>query len=643
MPVGVVFNTIQRMTTIQKYLARIGADERTVPDLEYLAHLQERHLLHVPFENFSVMYDDPIVLDEALLVEKIVEQKRGGFCYELNGAFGWLLRELGFKVKHISARGYNQETQQFGPEFDHMALQVFLDSWYLVDVGFGESARNPIALPVGESSDVSGRYRVRPLQENRGDKDLLRLENGEWQPQYRFKDIGYDLPAYAGIQHRVRLALQPGHHVHPSDGSWPSDTYGGCIDDHRVRGEKEDSVPEYSRAGGRFACEFRYRIDRDASMTRRRRRRRRRRRTRRTSTAVGGLTVMFIIVIGTFLFQEATDRGLIDLTPPPVEETAVSGADWYSVYFTKPDAQRTGQAERADEVLAYAILDARQSVDLAAYDIGLQSMADALITASSRGLRVRVVTDSNNLDREPVEQLLAAGVPVIDDQRSGLMHHKFVIIDSATVFTGSMNLTFNGTERNNNNLLRIDSTRLSENYTHEFEEMFLDERFGPSSAEDTPNPRLTINGILVENYFSPDDGVAAQVVSALQAAEESIYFMAFSFTREDFSQVLIEKADAGLTVRGLYESQQIASGSDQSWNLLSDAELEVLQDGNRYKLHHKVIIIDGQIVITGSYNFSNSAEDRNDENILIIHDPDLAFLYLEEFAARWLEAGGGTS
>ncbi len=194
------------MTTIQKYLTRIGADERTDPDLEYLAHLQERQLWHVPFENFSVLRGDPIELDEALLVDKIVQQKRGGFCYELNGAFGWLLRELGFDVKLISARGYDGGTQQFGPEFDHMALQVLLDGWYLVDVGFGDSARNPIALPEGESSDVSGCYRVRPLQENSGDKDLLRLENGEWQPQFRFTDTEYDLTAYAGMCHYYSTA-----------------------------------------------------------------------------------------------------------------------------------------------------------------------------------------------------------------------------------------------------------------------------------------------------------------------------------------------------------------------------------------------------------------------------------------------------
>lgn len=348
---------------------------------------------------------------------------------------------------------------------------------------------------------------------------------------------------------------------------------------------------------------------------------------------------MFIMVVGVYLFQRVAESGLVDLTPAPVSETVSGGAGWYQLYFTPVEAQDAA-ADRLDDVLASAILNAGRSVDLAAYDIGLQPIADALVMAAARGTRVRVVTETDNMDRDTVQQLLAAGISVVDDQSYGLMHHKFVVIDGATVFTGSWNLTFSGTERNNNNALRIDATRLAENYTAEFEEMFTRRLFGAQSVADTPNPHLRINDVDVENYFSPDDGVAEQILQELRAAQQSIYFMAFSFTREDFSQVLKEKAAAGVAVRGVYETQQIASGSDQSWNLLSAAGLDVLQDGNRYKLHHKVFIVDGATVITGSYNFSRSAEERNDENVLIIHDPDLAFRYLQEFASRWLEAGG---
>ena len=174
----------------------------------------------------------------------------------------------------------------------------------------------------GESSDVSGRYRVRPLQENSGDKDLLRLENGVWQPQYRFTDTEYDLTAYAGMCHYYSTASDS--HFNQGILCTRATKVGRLtltedaltITEH---GEKKKiSVPEHGRAVRKFALEFRYRFGREASMTHRRRRRRRRRRTRRTSTAVGGLTVMFILVIGAFLVQEATDRGLIDLTPPPV-------------------------------------------------------------------------------------------------------------------------------------------------------------------------------------------------------------------------------------------------------------------------------------------------------------------------------------
>ena len=171
------------------------------PALAYLAELQRGHMQRVPFENLSVMRGEPIVLDEGLLYAKIVERGRGGFCYELNGAFGWLLRELGFDVIRVAAGVYNQRKGAFGPEFDHMALLVTLEGErYLVDVGFGDSARGPIPLPDGQVADVSGRYRLRAVD---GDECAFILEkwdekeDGDWRPQYRFTDRPRALGDYA--------------------------------------------------------------------------------------------------------------------------------------------------------------------------------------------------------------------------------------------------------------------------------------------------------------------------------------------------------------------------------------------------------------------------------------------------------------
>ncbi|MGH2524082.1 MAG: phospholipase D-like domain-containing protein, partial [Anaerolineales bacterium] len=122
-------------------------------------------------------------------------------------------------------------------------------------------------------------------------------------------------------------------------------------------------------------------------------------------------------------------------------------------------------------------------------------------------------------------------------------------------------------------------------------------------------------------------------------SQSSVYFMAFSFTRTDFADALIAKAQAGVTVQGVFETRQIAAGGDAAWNALTAAGLDVRQDGNPFNLHSKVFIIDQQIVVMGSYNFSRNAEDNNDENVLIIHNPEIAAAYFAEWQKVWAVAG----
>ncbi|RIK43698.1 MAG: acetyltransferase [Chloroflexi bacterium] len=183
------------------YLGRLGVGPAASPGYELLAGLQQAHLLNIPFENLSVIWREPIVLDEQRLVEKVVHGRRGGYCYELNGAFAWLLRHLGYQVTRISARVYNGSTQEFGPEFDHMALMVRLDRDYLVDVGFGDSARQPIPLPAGEVEDVSGRYRVIQRNGVPGGYELQRSGEDGWLAQYAFTTEPRQLAEYAEMCH----------------------------------------------------------------------------------------------------------------------------------------------------------------------------------------------------------------------------------------------------------------------------------------------------------------------------------------------------------------------------------------------------------------------------------------------------------
>jgi N-hydroxyarylamine O-acetyltransferase len=131
---------------IDSYLVRIRAVRPASPDLQALCTLQLAHLQTVPFENLDIHAGVPIILDDASLFAKIVGRRRGGICYELNGAFAWLLRALGFDVTIVAANVHDG-AGDWTPDFDHMALVVSIDDErYLVDVGFGDSCRVPLAL-----------------------------------------------------------------------------------------------------------------------------------------------------------------------------------------------------------------------------------------------------------------------------------------------------------------------------------------------------------------------------------------------------------------------------------------------------------------------------------------------------------------
>lgn len=170
----------------KQYLDRIKIAHIEEPSYSFLAKLQCQHLLTVPFENIDILQGKEIVLDEGCIYEKIVVRGRGGFCYELNGLFSWLLRELGFSVSMISGRVYNPIDDRFTPEFDHMVLLVHLNRTYLIDVGFGDTFRKPIAMPDGEIEDISGRYRIHPPHL---DQDVYLLQKHaeiEWRAEYSF-------------------------------------------------------------------------------------------------------------------------------------------------------------------------------------------------------------------------------------------------------------------------------------------------------------------------------------------------------------------------------------------------------------------------------------------------------------------------
>ncbi|KAM8962488.1 arylamine N-acetyltransferase 2-like [Pelodytes ibericus] len=170
---------------IKAYLQRVGIAATTVPSLVALSKLHSQHLLSIPFESLSIHCGEKIILDPALLYEKIVVKRRGGFCYENNGLFLWVLQVLGYNPRVLSARVKNPVTQVFGPPYDHMILTVELEGRrWLCDVGYGEGIKKPFPIEAGWEEDQDGRrLRIREEQE----EWFLEVKEDEgWKILYKF-------------------------------------------------------------------------------------------------------------------------------------------------------------------------------------------------------------------------------------------------------------------------------------------------------------------------------------------------------------------------------------------------------------------------------------------------------------------------
>ena len=267
-----------------------------------------------------------------------------------------------------------------------------------------------------------------------------------------------------------------------------------------------------------------------------------------------------------------------DLTPIDLQVGYGVRGSWFELYFTDPanpfSSQGTGGV---DGPLVKAIDDAKLSIDVAAYSISLNSVRYALIDAHDRGVTVRIVMESTNMDRSDVQAMLEAGIPIIGDNLPGLMHDKFIVIDRSEVWMGSMNYTDSGTYDDNNNMMRILSTKVAEDYSVEFKEMFEDNKFGPNVVAQTPNPVVTIDGTELDVYFSPDDHVLSGLYNVLSKAQKSIYFLAYSFTTNELGDIVRQKAADGLTVKGVMDEEQIASNTGTEFDPFRQAGLDVLR------------------------------------------------------------------
>lgn len=307
----------------------------------------------------------------------------------------------------------------------------------------------------------------------------------------------------------------------------------------------------------------------------------------------------------------------------------------WGVYFTDPQGGRGKTITTPEGALKGLIKNCTESFYGAFYDISAEEIAQALVDAFKRGVDVKLVIDDDNFSGKCITMLLDAGVPLVTDNRSALMHNKFAIIDRNSVFTGSYNTTDNCAHKNNNNSVLFRSTALAEIFINEFDEMFSGGIFG-NKSERGPFALLkktsyaSVDGMELNAYFAPEDDVEKIIFRHIKDARKSVYFMYFSFTSDDLGELMIEKYKSGVKVAGIFEKRG-ANSEYSEYTKMKIEGLPVQLDSNRDIMHHKVLVIDGVKVITGSYNLSRNANNQNDENIIIINSVEIAALFIEEF------------
>jgi phosphatidylserine/phosphatidylglycerophosphate/cardiolipin synthase-like enzyme len=314
---------------------------------------------------------------------------------------------------------------------------------------------------------------------------------------------------------------------------------------------------------------------------------------------------------------------------------------------------------------------AEHSIDFCFMKLTDTGVTEALSEAFARGVKIRFICEEDEAGSKEIQILKESGIPVLTDcsgvnSGKGIMHHKFAVfdhrdrssLDDDRVWTGSFNLTDYGQfPRPNENVVLIEDAALAALFTAGFEIMW-------GSDEESPNPERAVfeagpfnqlphqvmtGETLIEVFFSPEGDAGAAVENALRSVEHSLSFCMYSFTRSELANAVIDLAHIqDIDIRGLLDSRQIeADGMYSQWERLSASSEQIRKYLEGPRLHHKYAVIDAlydssdPMVITGSYNWTSSAEIRNNENVILIHNAMIAELYRQEFEARYHERTQG--
>lgn len=366
-------------------------------------------------------------------------------------------------------------------------------------------------------------------------------------------------------------------------------------------------------------------------------------------------------------------QGDTSLSPMRVFATqSLSSGDMKAFFITEPDTTvaRFGNAvytgsSLIDTLITY-VDNAQSTIDIAIYNWnnnGIPDLGTALNNAANRGVRVRFITDAQTATLGM--NTLSTSIPTLQSPLGsayGIMHNKFVVIDAEStdpnrpiVWTGSTNWTVGQLTTDPNNTVVIQDQSLARAFQLEFQEMWgssgslpnsMNSKFGPDKSDNTPH-LFNINGIRVELYFSPTDNVEANIIRALESADQDLQVATMLMTRTTLANALADKHNDGVYTAAIL-NDNTTTGSQPAWNILS-SELpssRLFLNNQNYIMHHKYAIVDQSapqsdpLVVTGSHNWSNAANQRNDENTVIIYDEVMANLFFQDWVKIFRDNGG---
>jgi phosphatidylserine/phosphatidylglycerophosphate/cardiolipin synthase-like enzyme len=365
-----------------------------------------------------------------------------------------------------------------------------------------------------------------------------------------------------------------------------------------------------------------------------------------------------------YLQAESTANGVTTKTPITAFITASISTGEMRVFFNRSvdTTFRVGAAkpiattgQRAVAEIVARIGAATQTIDVAMYSSGEVAIKDALKAAAARGVRVRYLTD-----RATSNVIFADTVGLgFRFERSGnpdLMHNKFLIfdanlVDKAWLSTGSMNNSIGQLYTDPNNMIMIQDQALTRVYTLEFDEMWgsevalpntLNAKYGPFKTRNTPKNVVIGGGKSVEVYFSPTDGANAAIVNEIENAQTDVEFSLLIHTANETGIAIYNAKRRGVNTRGIVNADTASTGDEYTFLTRSGVPINLYKDGSIF--HHKYCVVDATnaasnpTLLTGSHNWTATAETKNDENLLVIHDAAIANIYLQEFEARWKES-----